>query len=67
MNYNFILISISGSKNPANKPSHSSNYAQDIPIPTDSIILQDALHLLPLFLNKYLFSLIIFKYSVEIT
>jgi len=59
MNFNFVLISIPGSKNSADKPSDHPNYAQDIYVPTSYIILQGTLYLVPPSLTKYLFSLII--------
>ena len=52
VNYDFVLISIPGTKNPANEPSHRLNYAQDISISTSSVILQGTLRLLPSFLTE---------------
>ena len=46
-NYDFVLIPIPGTKNPADGASRCPNYAQDVPVPTGSLIPPNALRLLP--------------------
>ena len=46
-NYDFVLIPIPGTKNPADGPSRRPDYAQDIPVPTGSLIPPSTLRLLP--------------------
>ena len=46
-NYDFVLIPIPGTKNPADRPSHRPDYTQDVPVPTSSLIPPNALRLLP--------------------
>jgi len=46
-NYDFVLIPIPGTKNPTDGPSHRPDYAQDVAIPTGSLIPSNALRLLP--------------------
>jgi len=58
-NYDFVLIPVPGSKNPAEGPSRRSDYAQNILISIGSVILQGALRLLPPSLTKYSSSLIV--------
>jgi len=46
-NYDFVLIPIPGTKNPSDGPSRRPDYAQDVPVPTGSLIPPNALRLLP--------------------
>ena len=46
-NYDFVLIPIPGTKNPADGPSRRSDYVQNVPVPTGSLIPPNALRLLP--------------------
>ena len=46
-NYDFVLIPIPGTKNPADGPSRRPDYALDIPVPTGALIPPNALRLLP--------------------
>ena len=46
-NYDFVLIPIPGTKNPTDGPSRRPDYAQDVPVPTGSLIPPNALRLLP--------------------
>ena len=46
-NYDFVLILIPGTKNPADGPSHRPDYAQNVPVSTGSLIPPNALRLLP--------------------
>jgi len=59
MNYSCILISISSSKNSADRPLCHFNYSQNISILTGFIISQGVLHMLSLSLTKYSLSLIV--------
>jgi len=45
-NYDFILVPISGTKNPADGPLRRPDYAQDVPVPTGPLIPPNALRLL---------------------
>ena len=46
--YDFVLDHITDSKNPANGPSHCSDYVENIELPISALILQSPLYLLPL-------------------
>ena len=46
-NYDFVLVPIPGTKNPADGPSRRPDYALDIPVPTGALIPPNALRLLP--------------------
>jgi len=56
---------IPGTKNPADGPSRRPDYAQDIPIPTGSLIPQNALRLLPSNFSNALFASIIGVHTVD--
>ena len=45
-NYDFLLIPIPGTKNPADGPSHRPDYVLDIPVPIGALILPNSLCLL---------------------
>jgi len=46
-NYDFVLVPISDTKNPADGPSRRPDYAQDISVSTGSLIPPNTLRLLP--------------------
>jgi Reverse transcriptase (RNA-dependent DNA polymerase)/RNase H-like domain found in reverse transcriptase/Integrase zinc binding domain/Chromo (CHRromatin Organisation MOdifier) domain/Aspartyl protease len=46
-NYDFVLVHVPGIKNPADGPSRRPDYAQDVPVPTGSLLPLRALRLLP--------------------
>jgi len=65
-NYNFVLIPIPGTRNPADGPSRRPHYVQDIPVPTGSLIPPNALRLLPSnFTTNALFASIVGVHTVE--
>ena len=65
-NYDFVLIPVPGTKNPADGPSHRPDYTQDIPVPTGSLIPPNALRLLPSnFTTNALFASIVGVHTVE--
>lgn len=45
--YDFVLVHISGSKNPADGPSRRPDYAENVDVPMGTLIPQSALRLLP--------------------
>src|SRR5436309_15976560 len=45
--YDFILDHITSSKNPANGPSHRPDYAENVDLPSGTLIPQSALHFIP--------------------
>ena len=64
-NYDFVLIPISGTKNPADGPSRRPDYAQDIPVPTGSLIPPNTLRLLPSNFTNALFASIVGVHAVD--
>ena len=64
-NYDFVLIPIYGTKNPAPWPSCHSDYAHDISIPTGSLIPPNALRLLPSNFTNALFASVLGVHAVE--
>ena len=45
--YDFVLVHLPGVKNPADGPSRRPDYAQDVPVPTGSLLPPRSLRLLP--------------------